>query len=186
MPERFPYLGTSSLHRMVPFRRILVPFDLSLLAGEGVDYAESLAELHGAHLDVLHVVEEPAFPSFFKLGAMRIYGMVPNLEKVAWTALEKRFGNPGDRENLEFHVVKSNADAEILRFAREHDNDLIVMTSHGLTGLQHVLMGSVAEKVVRVAPCPVLVVKAFNKQPNPIEDADLATPLGDRVESATD
>jgi nucleotide-binding universal stress UspA family protein len=154
---------------MAPFQHILVPFDFSRLAEQGVQYAEQLAELHGAKLDILHVVEEPAFPSFFKLGAMRIYGMVPNLEKVAWTALEKRFGDPGKQPNLEFHVVKGNADAEILRFAREHESDLIVMTSHGLTGLQHVLIGSVAEKVMKMAPCPVLMVRAFTKQPPPDE-----------------
>lgn len=159
---------------MVPFRRILVPFDFSRLAEHGVRCAEELVALHGARLDILHVVEEPAFPSFFKLGAMRIYGMVPNLEKVAWTALEKRFGNPGEQPNLEFHVVKGNADAEILRFAREHETDLIVMTSHGLTGLQHVLIGSVAEKIVKTAPCPVLVVKAFAEQSAAGEETDVA------------
>lgn len=159
---------------MLPFQRILVPFDFSRLAEQGVRCAEEIAELHGAHLDILHVVEEPAFPSFFKLGAMRIYGMVPNLEKVAWTALEKRFGSPGEQPHLDFHVVKGNADVEIIRFAGEHENDLVVMTSHGLTGLQHVLMGSVAEKVVKMAPCPVLVMKAFTKQPSPIEDAEKA------------
>ena len=166
---------------MVPFRRILVPFDFSRLAEQGVRCAEELAEFHGARLDILHVVEEPAFPSFFKLGAMRIYGMVPNLEKVAWTALEKRFGNPGEQPNLEFHVVKGNADAEIIRFAREHEIDLIVMTSHGLTGLQHVLIGSVSEKVVKMAPSPVLVVKAFAEQPSAGEAAGVAretTPQG--------
>lgn len=156
------------------FQRILVPFDFSRLAEQGVEYAEELAKQLGAHLDILHVVEEPAFPSFFKLGAMRIYGMVPNLEKVAWTALEKRFGDPAERSDLEFHVVKGNADAEIVRFAGEHKNDLIVMTSHGLTGLQHVLLGSVAEKVVKLAPCPVLVVKAFTKETPPNEVLDAA------------
>lgn len=155
-------------------QRILVPFDFSRLAEKGVAYAEELAESCGARLDILHVVEEPAFPSFFKLGAMRIYGMVPNLEKVAWTALEKRFGDPGEQPDLEFHVIKGNADAEIVRFASEHDIDLIVMTSHGLTGLKHVLLGSVAEKVVKLAPCPVLVVKAFEEQVPPDEVLDAA------------
>jgi nucleotide-binding universal stress UspA family protein len=159
---------------MLPFKRILVPFDFSRLAEQGMRYAEEMADVHGARLDILHVVEEPAFPSFFKLGAMRIYGMVPNLEKVAWTALEKRFGSPGEQPNLDFHVVKGNADVEIIRFAREHENDLIVLTSHGLTGLQHVLMGSVADKVVKMAPCAVLVAKAFLKQPTPVEEADEA------------
>ena len=164
---------------MAPFRRILVPFDFSKLAEQGVRQALELGEVHDAQIDILHVVEEPAFPSFFKLGAMRIYGMVPNLEKVAWTALEKRFGAPGDQPNLHFHVVKGKADVEIVRFASEHETDLIVITSHGLTGLQHVLLGSVAEKVVQMAPCPVLIVKAFTKQPNPILDAEPADQLED-------
>lgn len=164
---------------MAPFRRILVPFDFSKLAEQGVRQALELGDVHGAHIDILHVVEEPAFPSFFKLGAMRIYGMVPNLEKVAWTALEKRFGAPGDQPNLHFHVVKGTADVEIVRFASEHETDLVVVTSHGLTGLQHVLLGSVAEKVIQMAPCPVLVVKAFTKQPNPILDAEPADQLED-------
>ena len=168
---------------MAPFRRILVPFDFSKLAEQGVEHALEIGELHGAQIDILHVVEEPAFPSFFKLGAMRIYGMVPNLEKVAWTALEKRFGKPGDRPDLHFHVVKGKADVEIVRFASEHETDLIVLTSHGLTGLQHVLLGSVAEKVVQMAPCPVLLVKAFTKQPNPILDAEPADEEATSLES---
>ena len=185
-PEGFTIFVTLSLMLMAPIRRILVPFDFSKLAEQGVQYALHLGETHGAQLDILHIVEEPAFPSFFKLGAMRIYGMVPNLEKVAWTALEKRFGSPGEQPNLDFHVVKGNADVEIVRFASEHESDLIVITSHGLTGLQHVLLGSVAEKVVHMAPCPVLVVKAFVKQPNPIEDAEPAEQLGGEMESTAD
>jgi len=168
---------------MALLHRILVPFDFSKLSELGVQHALELGEAHGAQLDILHVVEEPAFPSFFKLGAMRIYGMVPNLEKVAWTALEKRFGSPGTQPNLHFHVVKGKADVEIIRFATEHETDLIVMTSHGLTGLQHVLLGSVAEKVVKLAPCPVLVVKAFPRQLNPILEEEPADQLGDEASS---
>lgn len=168
---------------MALLHRILVPFDFSKLSEQGVQHALALGEAHGAELDILHVVEEPAFPSFFKLGAMRIYGMVPNLEKVAWTALEKRFGSPGAQPNLNFHVVKGKADVEIIRFASEQETDLIVMTSHGLTGLQHVLLGSVAEKVVKLAPCPVLVIKAFTRQPNLVLDAEPADQPGNETSS---
>ena len=118
---------------------------------------------------MLHVTEEPAFPSFYKLGALRIYGMVPDMEKVAWGALEKRFGNPGDDPRLDFRVARGPADATIVRVAAEEEADLIVITSHGLTGLEHVLMGHVAEKVVRLCTCPVLVVKVMNRQPHPVE-----------------
>lgn len=156
---------------MPQIRRILVPVDFSKLAEQGVEYAREFARAHHAELDIVHVVEEPAFPSFYKLGAMRIYGMVPDQEKLAWTALEKRFGNEeGPRFHL--HVLRGNADVEIVRFASEREVDLVVVTSHGLTGLQHVLLGSVAEKVVRLAPCPVLLVKVFNRQPNPVEGSE--------------
>ncbi len=151
------------------FRRILVPFDFSALAERGVRFAQQLAEIHQARLEILHIVEEPAFPSFFRLGAMRIYGMVPDQEKVAWTALEKRFGDPGASERTEFHVVKGKAADEIQRFAAEHAVDLVVVTSHGLTGLDHVLLGNVASKVVQTVPCPVLVVKAFAPDPEAVE-----------------
>ncbi|MEM1043063.1 MAG: universal stress protein [Bacteroidota bacterium] len=155
----------------MPFQRILVPFDFSALAEEGVRLAEQLADAHGAQLDILHIVEEPAFPSFFKLGAMRIYGMVPDQEKVAWTALEKRFGTPAERQDLEFHVVKGASGQEIIRFASTREVDLVVITSHGLSGLQHVAMGAVAQKVVQMAPCPVLVVKAFDPGRDQMKEA---------------
>lgn len=141
------------------FRHILAPFDFSDLSEAGVSFARSLAEAHDAKLTVLHVVQEPTFPSFYKLGALRIYGMVPDAEKLAWRALEKRFGDPSADSRVSYRVVKGEAEAQIVKFAREEPVDLVVISSHGLSGLEHVLMGSVAEKVVRQSPCPVLVVK---------------------------
>lgn len=151
---------------MLQIQRLLVPFDFSELAEQGVLYARDLATSFGATVDVLHVVEEPAFPSFYKLGAMRIYGMVPDSEKLAWRALEKRYGPAGTDSRFEYHVTRGTADAEIVRFAEEHGSDLIVMSSHGLSGLEHMLLGSVTEKVVRSAPCSVLVVKVLHRQPS--------------------
>lgn len=156
---------------MLQIQRILVPFDFSELAERGVAYARKLAGIFEASVAVLHVVEEPAFPSFYKLGAMRIYGMVPDAEKLAWRALEKRYGASGKDPRLAYHVARGAADAEIVRFADEHESDLVVMSSHGLTGLQHALLGSVAEKVVRLARCPVLVVKVLERQAPPPPDA---------------
>ncbi|MDX1530288.1 MAG: universal stress protein [Rhodothermales bacterium] len=152
---------------MLQIRRILVPLDFSELAEEGLLYARELADKFGAELDVVHVVEEPAFPSFYKLGAMRIYGMVPDQEKLAWTALRKRFSP--DEEGVRLHVLRGAAESEIVRYATDRKVDLVVLTSHGLTGLQHVLLGSVAEKVTRHAPCPVLLVKVLRPGSKPAE-----------------
>jgi len=142
------------------FRRILAPFDFSDVSADGVRFARELATAHGADVTVVHVVQEPTFPSFYKLGALRIYGMVPDAEKLAWRALEKRFGDPEGHPGVSFSVVKGEADAQIIKAAERGEFDLIVISSHGLTGLEHALLGSVAEKVVRNAPCAVLVVKA--------------------------
>lgn len=146
---------------MARFRRILAPFDFSALSEAGVRAARELAEIHDGQVTVLHVAQEPAFPSFYKLGALRIYGMVPDMEKVAWRALEKRFGDPDADPRLTYRVTKGDPETQIVRFAAEGGFDLVVLASHGLTGLEHVALGSIAEKVVRLAPCPVLVVKSF-------------------------
>jgi nucleotide-binding universal stress UspA family protein len=141
------------------YRRILAPFDFSPLAEAGVRTARALAEAHAAELTILHVAQEPTFPSFYKLGALRIYGMVPDAEKLAWRALEKRFGDPAATPGVTYRVMKGEPDQRIVRFAADEGVDLIVISSHGLTGLEHVLLGSVTEKVVRHAGCDVLVVK---------------------------
>jgi nucleotide-binding universal stress UspA family protein len=146
------------------FRQILAPFDFSDLSEKGVEYARELAATHQARVTILHVIQEPTFPSFYKLGALRIYGMVPDAEKLAWRALEKRFGLPDDDPAITYAVVKGEAESQIIDYAQKNDQDLIVISSHGLTGLEHVLLGSVAEKVVRNARCPVLVVKALQAE----------------------
>jgi universal stress protein A len=61
-------------------------------------------------------------------------------------------------------VVEGSPKAEIVRYARKQDIDLIVLATHGRTGLSHVLMGSVAESIVRTAPCPVLTVRPEGHQ----------------------
>lgn len=143
------------------FSHILAPFDFSQPSEAGVRFARELAEVHNADVTIVHVVQEPTFPSFFKLGALRIYGTVPDPEKLAWRALEKRFGEPDSIERLDYRVAKGEAESQIVRLASSGEFDLVVISSHGLTGLEHVLMGSVAEKVVRHSPVPTLVVKAM-------------------------
>jgi nucleotide-binding universal stress UspA family protein len=143
------------------FRHILAPFDFSDLSEVGVQFARELARVHGADLTILHVVQEPTFPSFYKLGALRIYGMVPDAEKLAWRALEKRFGETAGDESVKYSVVKGEADSQIVNYAQREACDLVVLSSHGMTGLEHVMLGGVAEKVVRHSKCGVLVVKSF-------------------------
>ena len=72
---------------MISFKKILIPTDFSKIAKEALDYAFELASIHHAQLDVLHVFEEPAFPSFYGAGALMVYGKVPDIKDQALTAL---------------------------------------------------------------------------------------------------
>lgn len=149
-------------------RRILVPVDFSDYARMGFDTAVAVAETFGARLQALHVVEEALYPDFY-YPILASSENVPaeiqeRLEKALAEWLEETGGRPAEVA-LELHVGAGRAAAEIATFAEEHDSDLIVLSSHGRTGLERVLVGSVAEGTIRRAPCPVLTVKAFGRRP---------------------
>ena len=146
---------------MLNVRRILAPIDFSEPSAQGLAYARTLAETHRARLDLLHVIEEPTFPAMYGAVMHELYGALPDVNQQALDALQRLLDEAaGPEVESGLHVVKGRAAAEILRFAERAEIDLIVMASHGLSGLEHVLLGSVAEKVVRQAACPVFVVKA--------------------------
>lgn len=145
---------------MLPFDRILVPIDFSEPAEQTLAYAVELARVHDARLLLLHVVRAPSFPSFYGTGAVALYGEVPDLERRARDALETLAADAGkEAVPIETHVARGDASAEIVTFAEAQGVDLVVVASRGRSGVRKVLLGSVAEKVVRHAPCPVLVVR---------------------------
>ena len=146
---------------MIDLHRILVPTDFSKHSQNALAYAVAFAEKFGAELFLLHVVQDLALfiPDSVTV-APPVAPPVERLTAAVREALERvvRDNNlgrlpvhPEVREGTPFH--------EIIRFAREKDIDLIVMGTHGHTGLAHVLLGSVSEKVVRKSPCPVLTVR---------------------------
>ncbi len=145
-----------------PIDRVLVPVDLSEQSALVVDHAAALADTYGAPIDLLHVVEEAAFPSAY--GMDPLTPSQPDVQERAGEALEALVA---EIENVDVpintHVLAGYAARDIVDFATEHAADLIVMATHGRTGLQRFLIGSVAEKVVRSAPCPVFTVKSFGK-----------------------
>jgi len=150
---------------MLRLHSILVPTDFSEHAARALAHAQALAGSYQARLELLHVLVEPTFPSFYNLGAA-VYDVTPGLKDEAQAALEKlvaEVGTPNVEQGFGCHVKQGRTAEEIIRFAEAFDVDLIVIASHGLTGLERLLFGSVAEKVVRGAPCPILVVKAFGK-----------------------
>jgi nucleotide-binding universal stress UspA family protein len=156
-------IPTEKADSMITLKSILLPTDFSEPSAVAVRYAKALTETFRATLHVLHVVEETAlvYPLFGHEGA---YPSMPilreDLEKDARARLEKILTS-GEREQwLAQLVVRIGSPfVEIVRYAKNENIDLIVMGTHGRGPIAHMLMGSVAERVVRKAPCPVLTVR---------------------------
>ena len=149
---------------MLRIKRILAPVDFSACSRQALDVAVDMARTYGAKLDILHVFEELALPSFYGAGAIMVYGKVPDLEAEAEKAITQLADAVKTNDiDIATHIRKGHPADEISAFAHDMDNDLIVIATHGLTGLRHVVLGSVAERVVRESPCPVFVVKTHGK-----------------------
>lgn len=144
--------------------RVLVPFDFSRHATEALRYAREIATTYGASLDLVHVVEQVLHPEFYEAAGMNVSAALPEIERRARKELARLIEEtPGPEVESEIHVIEGRAARDVVEFARGRDSDLIVIATHGLTGIRHLLLGSVAEKVVRTAPCPVLTVKPFGR-----------------------
>jgi nucleotide-binding universal stress UspA family protein len=157
--------GARSARPLQP-ERILVAVDLSEHSRALVAHAKHLAAVFGAELRLVHVLVPWAVPPYYYAG-MEAPSLVfdsPRLEKQLSYALESLYSEAnGPRGPVDFHLERGQAVEKILRVAAVHSTDLLILGSHGLTGLPQLLMGSVAERVVRRAPCPVLTVKAFGR-----------------------
>jgi universal stress protein A len=140
--------------------RILVPTDFSVHADVAMRYALELAERFNAQVHLLNIVEEPLAAGAWssEIYTAEIAGLQLNLVRDAEKRLRALL--PENAATVTCEVRRGPAARQILEAARERGSDLIVMGTRGLTGVAHVLMGSVAEKVVRLAPCPVLTLHA--------------------------
>ncbi len=154
-----------------PIDRVLVPVDLSEQSPLVVDHATALADAYGASIDLLHVVEEATFPTAY--GIDPLAPSQPDVQERAREALEALAADLGDVDApIDTHVLAGYAARDIVDFAADHAADLVVMATHGRTGLQRFLIGSVAEKVTRSASCPVFTVKSFGKSLVPSRDGE--------------
>jgi nucleotide-binding universal stress UspA family protein len=145
------------------FTRILVPTDFSAMSDAALEYARALAKRFGASLHLLHVIEDPLAYGGFS-GEMYLEEPSPTLRATLVEEAEKKLGarlRPEDRRRLHAttEVTFGAGPKTITDFASSRGIDLIVMGTHGRTGLAHAVMGSVAERVVRTAPCPVLTIR---------------------------
>jgi nucleotide-binding universal stress UspA family protein len=141
-------------------QRILAPTDFSELSTQGLTSALELAETFGAKLLLLHVVEPPPYPVEGIMPSQLGATLLDDLERQASNDLVQMLSETHGRiVEVTRRVVVGIPYRKIVEVAEEEKSDLIVMTTHGRTGLSHLVMGSVTEKIVRTAPCPVLTIR---------------------------
>jgi nucleotide-binding universal stress UspA family protein len=152
---------------MIKLDRILVPIDFSDNGEWALKYAAALAEKFNSEIHLLHVLQDVIGVGTPEVGtAFASPGdFVKELRASAQNGLQKIADSDLAAGKKIVQVVRDGQPfVEIIRYAREELADLIVMGTHGRTGLVHVLMGSVAERVVRKAACPVLTVRPAGHQ----------------------
>jgi nucleotide-binding universal stress UspA family protein len=145
---------------MITIHRILVPFDFSESSTRALNHAKVMAERFGATLDLMYVVPNPFLTDPTGLSGPLPPNLLDNLVADAHSGLDRALP-PTDRERFKAGMVVKVGDAraEILSYAESEHVDLIVMGTHGRGGMAHLVLGSVAERIVRGAPCAVLTVR---------------------------
>lgn len=163
---------------MIYLRKILITTDLSDFSLAAMEYAASLGLLYASKLYCLYVVDHgtPSFKRHDRGEEAKLHQR--QAEKSAMQELQTFLGQKVESGINPIPVVRSGAPAQIIeRFARQEGIDLIVMATHGRTGLRHIVMGSVAEKVVRISPIPVLTVKPHPLREMILDDEDIESEL---------
>jgi universal stress protein A len=146
------------------FKKILCPIDFSEFTDQVLEYAVSITKKYDSELHLIHIIPNlnyfTPYESFFTPENLIV------VEKNMEVEVNKDF----DRvmKTIDIPVIKviktGAAFVEIVNYAKSESIDLIIIGTHGRTGLEHILIGSVAERVIRKAPCPVLTVRPKNRQ----------------------
>jgi nucleotide-binding universal stress UspA family protein len=154
LPAAAPGAGAAR----IGLKKVLVPVDFSGSARKALEYGLAFAEQFQASLALLHVIELSFLGS--GLGEIEVPLLETELRQNAGQQLDRLVAEViGNRVPCETEVAVGRPWQEITEAAKAREVDLIVMGTHGYTGLRHVVMGSTAERVVRHAACPVLVVR---------------------------
>lgn len=141
----------------VKIERILFPTDFSECAQHALMYALSIATEYRAQLIALHVVPQLNLPPEMESSAGALYDEMERIARAKIAKLvPKRFLEKIKVQNI---IVRGVPFLEIIKEAKKRNADLIIIATHGRTGLQHAVFGSTTEKVARKAPCPILIVR---------------------------
>lgn len=142
---------------MINLKKILVATDFSEHGAKAVRYGAELAAKFGAELHLFHAIEP--IPITYGEGAYFPPDSTKEIEAAAVRQLDELKVDAADGLQVTRKVVEGHPFAEIVKYAKENSTDLVVIGTHGRGAIAHMLLGSVAEQVVRKAPCPVLVVR---------------------------
>jgi nucleotide-binding universal stress UspA family protein len=144
---------------MIQLKNILVPTDFSENATKAFPYAKDLAESFGGGIIVAHITEPDlyfGYPATVPIGLEGMWAEIKDVVEQRFEEVRAAFG-----DDLDIRTVHRDGPAaqELIELATEEDVSLIVIATHGHTGLKHLFLGSTAERVVRGAPCPVLTCR---------------------------
>ncbi len=146
-------------------KTILFPTDFSQGARAAMDHAVSLARDYHARLILLYVIQDISIAEWYIPSSLSVTDLIEDMQKSAAKEMDKWAAEVSKHvKDVEKMVVRGVPFVEIIRIAKEKDVNLIVIGTHGRTGIDHMLFGSTAEKVVRKAPCPVLTVRIAGKE----------------------
>lgn len=147
----------------MPIKRVLVPVDFSGDSLNALAYARDLVKPFNAEVVLIHVVEPIyyAAPADMYMTSPNLASIIDEQQRLAAQQLKRIAGDLEKKGHRVRTVLKNGSPAQIIIDTAQHTGtDLIIMATHGHTGLAHLFMGSVAEKVVRTAACPVLTVRS--------------------------
>lgn len=141
-------------------RSILVPIDFSIHSKNALKYAIPLAEQFGASLHLVFVVEPTVYPADLGFGQVVLPGVEEELREKGAEELQALIEREiGSRVQASCTVRTGSPHQEILNEAEEKNVDMIVVATHGHSGVEHMLFGSTADRIVRHAKCPVLTIR---------------------------
>ena len=149
---------------MIKIKRLLAPTDFSESSKQALHYAIEFARSFSAELHLLTVIEPVVYPAemFSQVGMVDVEAVMEKSSKEEMEGWVKMSANDGITTVTA--VAHGRPFAEIIRYAQEHQIDLIIVGTHGRSGIDHLILGSTAEKVVRKAPCPVLTVRPEERE----------------------
>jgi nucleotide-binding universal stress UspA family protein len=158
-----PVLVAARSPRPASFRRILAPVDFSEHSRESLQYAEFLADLYDASLDLLHVIERPQYVALNPTD-MLAFSDATLMERKTRRRIQSFLDETsGDSRPAHLHLAHGDAADQIVHFTSEHPIDLVVLSTHGAIGRPQHPLGTVADKVLRRVACPVLLTRAFGR-----------------------